>query len=106
MPQVLSSIVGTIILIARGGLIDPQEIATIVKTNPGFLANPKTQPMLFALLSSLDIFTIWTLVLLIIGFALLSRSSKGKAAAIVIGWWVVFTGLFKLLPATFKVARK
>src|SRR5207244_9846094 len=106
MPQVISTIIGTIVIVARGGLVDPEQMATMVKTNLGFLADMKTQPMLFALLSSLDIFTIWTVVLLIIGFAALSRSSKGKAAAIVIGWWVVFIGLFKLAPAAFRAVRK
>ena len=55
-------------------------MATMIKTNPGFLVDMKTHPMLFALLSSLDVFTIWTVVLLIIGFAALSRASKAKAA--------------------------
>ena len=82
------------------------QMATMVKTNPGFLADMKTQPMLFALLSSLDIFTIWTIVLLIIGFAALARVSKAKAAAIVITWWVVVIGLFKLAPAAFRSVRK
>jgi hypothetical protein len=106
MPQVISSIIGTIVAVARGGMLDPMQMATMVKTNPGFLADMKTQPMLFALLSSLDIFTIWTIVLLIIGFAALARVSKAKAAAIVITWWVVVIGLFKLAPAAFRSMRK
>jgi len=106
IPQLLSSIIGTIVIVARGGLVDPEQMATMIKTNPGFLVDSKAHPMLFALLGSLDVFTIWTVVLLIIGFAALSRASKAKAAAIVIGWWIVVIGLFKLAPAAFRSIRK
>lgn len=99
IPMVLGSIVGTIVIVARDGMFDPSQAATLVKSNPAFLVDMKANPVLFALLSSLDIFTIWMVVLLIIGFAALSRTSKTKASVIVISLWVVCIVLFKLLPA-------
>ena len=42
-----------------------------------------------AVLSSVDIFMIWTLILLVIGFSTLSRLSRAKSAAIVISLWLV-----------------
>lgn len=105
MPMVLGSIVGTIVIVARGGLFDPTYAATLVKSNPAFLADPKANPVLFALLASFDIFTIWTVVLLIIGFAALSRSSKAKAATIVISWWVVCI-LLKLIGPALQTLKK
>lgn len=105
MPLLLGSIVGTIVIVARGGLFDPTFAATLVKSNPAFLTDPKANPVLFALLASFDIFTIWTVVLLIIGFAALSRSSKAKAATIVISWWVVCI-LIKLIGPALQTLKK
>jgi hypothetical protein len=89
MPMVLGSIVGVIVVALRPGLVDPTTMVTLVKSNPAFLVDPKSQAALFSLLSSLDIFTIWVIVLLSIGFATLARTSKAKAAGIVVGLWVV-----------------
>jgi Yip1 domain len=104
IPLVINGIVLTIIVFTRGS-INPVRMATMVKSNPAFLVDMKTQPLLFALLSSIDIFTIWTIVLLIIGFAALSRSSKAKSAAIVISLWVVCI-LLKLIGPAIQSLRK
>ena len=88
-PLLLFSIIMTIVILARG-TFDPMAAATIVKSNPAFLVDMKEQPVLFALLSALDVFTIWTVVLLIFGFAALSRLSRGMVAAIVLPLWIVF----------------
>jgi Yip1-like protein len=88
MPLVLFSIILTIVIIARGS-IDPTQMATAFKSNPAFLVDMKEQPVLFSLLSSIDLFTIWTIVLLIFGFSALSRLSWAKTATIVVGLWVV-----------------
>lgn len=87
MPMVLLSILSTIIVLARG-TFDPVTAATLVKSNPAFLVDMKEQPLLFSLLSSFDLFTIWMIALLIIGFATIARVSKAKAAAIVISLWI------------------
>ena len=86
MPMVLFSIIMTIIIVARGS-VDPTEMATVVKSSPAFLVDIKEQPVLASLLGSFDIFTIWMLVLLIIGFAPLSKLSRTKVAAIVLTLW-------------------
>jgi len=105
IPNIIQSVVLTIIILAKGATaINPQTIPTIVRSNPAFLVDMKTQPMAFALLSSLDIFTIWVLVLLIIGFAYVGRISKAKSAAVIISLWFV-TILFKLIPAALQGLR-
>ncbi len=60
--------------------------------------------VLFSLLGSLDIFTIWTIVLMIIGFAALSRLSRAKSAAMVISLWLMAV-LFKVGGAAIGAAR-
>jgi hypothetical protein len=87
IPLVLFGVIVTIVVMARG-TFDPTTAATLVKSNPAFLVDMKEQPILFSLLSNFDLFTIWTVFLLIVGFAALSKTSKGKAATIVISLWV------------------
>jgi len=86
---VIEGLIRTIILLAKGGMVGAQDLATLVRSNPAFLVDIKDHPILFALLSSIDIFMIWYLALLIIGFAAISRLSRAKSATIIISLWVL-----------------
>jgi Yip1 domain len=104
MPRMLlGGIIGTIIVMARG-MVDPTQMASLVKTSPAFLVEMKEQPMLFALLSSLDVFVLWTLFLLVLGFSIVSRLSRAKSAAIVITLWLI-TVVVKLGFAALNAAQ-
>ena len=89
VPRFIQSCILTAIIAFRSGLTDAQLLPVLVRSNLGFLADMKTQPVLFSLLSSFDIFTIWSIVLMIIGFAYVSRFSKGKSAGILITLWAL-----------------
>lgn len=103
MPLLIFGIIMTIIIVARGS-VDPTQMATVVKSNPAFLVDMKEQAVLYSFLSNFDIFTIWTIVLLILGFSTFTKTSRGKSAAIVISLWVVFI-LIKLGFAALGAAR-
>lgn len=103
IPLLLNSVIASIVGVARGS-IDPREMASVVMSNPAFFVSFKDQPILYSALSSLDLFTIWTVILLIIGFAWVSRTSKARSAAVVIGWWA-FLVLMKLGFAAMGAAR-
>ena len=90
VPLIIFSIILTIVVVMRG-MVDPSDIATVVKSNPAFLVELKEQPALYTLLATFDVFTIWTIVLLIFGFAAASKFSFGKSAAIVLTLWIVMT---------------
>lgn len=102
-PQVIHGLITTVIIMTKSS-VQPDQMNTLLKSNLGFLVDPKQQMVPFALLSSLDLFTIWTLVLLIIGFACVSRFSKAKSAAIVISLWIV-TVVVKLGFAALGASR-
>jgi hypothetical protein len=87
MPLVLFSIIMAVVVTAQG-TFDPTTAATIVKSNPAFLVDMKEQPVLFSLLSNFDVFTIWTLALFSVGFAAVAKTSKAKAATIVVSLWI------------------
>lgn len=87
-PRVLLGIIAAVVIMARGS-VDPSAMATVVRSNPAFLVDMKTNPVLFSLLSSIELFQIWTIALLIIGFAALTKLSRAKTAAIVISLWLI-----------------
>jgi hypothetical protein len=49
---------------------------------------PDASPVVKTLLSFFDLIGLWQLVLLVIGTAIVAKVSKGKAAAVVVGWWM------------------
>jgi hypothetical protein len=78
--------------------IDPTQSAGIVPSNLAAFLPSETSAVIKSLAGSLDIFTIWILILLSIGFASIAGSRKittGKAATVVFGFWAVFV-LIKL----------
>ncbi|HXH91655.1 MAG TPA: hypothetical protein VNN25_08745, partial [Thermoanaerobaculia bacterium] len=104
MPGVIKSVVLMIIIVAKGGIIPAPQLATLVRSNLGFLVDLKANPMAFAVLSSIDIFSIWFLALMIIGFAYLARVSRAKSAVVIISLWLVVL-CFKLIGPALQSVR-
>jgi hypothetical protein len=80
--------------------VDIQNPTATIPTNVGAFLDSSISPVIRALAGSLDIFSIWNIVLLSIGFAAISGSKRikpGKAATVVVAVWVVGV----LLKATF-----
>lgn len=89
MPHVLAGIIGIVVGMTRK-TIGVEELQTLVHSNPAFLVHMKTNPMLFNFLSSLDLFTVWVIVLLTIGLAIAGKVSKAKSFAVVFTLWALF----------------
>jgi hypothetical protein len=73
--------------------IDPTQSAGIVPSNLAVFLPSTSSAVIKAVAASLDIFTIWILILLSIGFASIAGSRKitpGKTATVVFGFWLVF----------------
>jgi hypothetical protein len=103
IPGLLKSIITLVVLLTRDSM-SAEDLAIAVRSNLGFLVSMKSNPMAFAVLTSLDIFTIWVLILFIIGFTYVARVSKAKAATIVVTLWLV-TVAFKVVPAAIRSLR-
>ncbi|MFN2385743.1 MAG: YIP1 family protein [Thermoanaerobaculia bacterium] len=89
LPAVLGSLLA-IPVISQREKIDPRGMSDLVRSNLGFLVARDASPALHSLLSSIDIFSLWVLALLVIGFAAASRVSRGRAAGIIVPFWVLF----------------
>lgn len=94
LPMSVNALLGIIAIYAG---VDPDafNLNNYVGTNIGYYLSTDVPKWLLALATSLDIFTIWTLILLTIGCAIIGKISKGKAAGAVFGWWILIV-LFKV----------
>jgi hypothetical protein len=73
--------------------IDPTQSAGIVPSNLAAFLPATASPVIKSVAGSLDIFTIWILILLSIGFASIAGSRKikaGNTATVVFGFWAVY----------------
>lgn len=96
-----TSIVGTVVTMASLMVrdeeslrsIDPTQSAGIVPSNLAAFLPSETSAVIKSVAGSLDIFSIWLLILLTIGFASIAGSRKitsGKTATVVFGFWAVY----------------
>jgi len=97
LPQLLTTLLAMLSLVA-GVSGDAFNIENPVATNPGYFIGPEGSAVLRALLTSLDVFTIWTLVLTAIGITCISKVKRGTAFAVVFGWFAVVV-VFKVALA-------
>ena len=73
--------------------IDPTESAGVVPSNIAAFLPSETSAVIKSFAASIDIFTIWFLILLTIGFAAIAGARKittGKTATVVFGFWAVY----------------
>jgi len=103
-PRLIRGILGVIVMLTKDS-ISMFDLQNPVMSNLGFLFDPKTQPLGWAVASSVDVFNIWSVVLLIIGFAAMSKLPKARAATIVIVLWVIANLLSLIGPAMQAMKR-
>jgi Yip1-like protein len=97
--RVLAALIGILVLF-KG--VDPEgfDIQNPIATNLGVLLDPNTSnKFLYHLLSGIDIFTIWLIILLGMGFAIQSRKKKKMSTGTGITTVAVIYGIFLLVRA-------
>lgn len=78
------------ILVMFIGDPDNFNIKNPIGSNLGYYFSPGSVPAwLASLLTSLDIFTIWTMIVMSIGFSIVGRISRSAATGVVFGWWAL-----------------
>jgi len=87
LPRLLTGLL-SILTLMFGGNADAYDMRNPVGTNPAYYM-PDAAPWLKAFVGFFDVIGLWVLVLLIIGTAIVAKVSKGQAAAVVVGWWIV-----------------
>jgi hypothetical protein len=75
------------------GFADYQQLGFFPATLPSSLtavAPEGASASLLAVLSSIDLFSLWSMVLLSLGFAVVARVSRATAATTVVALWAVY----------------
>jgi hypothetical protein len=86
-PTVFMTIAGLIVLVVKSADeidLTAAQRGGLVQANPTMFIDGKAQPVLAAILSSVDVFQIWGWILAAIGLRITNKLSTGSAAAIVI----------------------
>ena len=90
LPGIIKPLLGTIVIFA-GAAPETFNVKNFAPTNAAAFLNPlETNKALYALLSSLDVVTIWTLVLLGMGIAIVAGVKRSSGYLAVFGWWAIF----------------
>jgi len=90
LPGIIGGILGIISLYAG---VNPEgfDISNPVGTNLAYYLDPETTgKFVRGMASALDVFTIWTIVLIGIGFACTSKVKRSTAIGIVAGWYIFY----------------
>ncbi len=92
LPGIIKAVLGTVVIFAG---LDPDtfNIKNFAPTNVAAFAFPnpaEANKALYALASSLDVVTIWTLVLLGMGTAIVAGVKRNSGYIAVFGWWAIF----------------
>jgi hypothetical protein len=100
LPWSIQGILGIITIYAG---VDPESfnLQNFVGTNIGYYLSQDLPKWLIALATAVDATTIWSLVLLTIGCAIVGKVKRGQAATAVFGWWVIIVAL-KVVGAMFS----
>lgn len=89
LPSVIKPILGIAVLLA-GAAPETFNVKNYAPTNLGaFLSPTDIGPALYSLASSIDVTTIWCLVVMGIGLAAVAGVKRGSGYISVFGWWIL-----------------
>jgi hypothetical protein len=101
LPLLFISVI-TIITLYAGMQSDYFNIKDTVGTNVGYFLQGGDSPRwLVTLLSSVDVFAIWSAILLTLGVSIVAGIKRSSAAIVVFGWWLLWVLLQTGIAAAF-----
>jgi hypothetical protein len=86
LPGILKVLIAILAIALGGG--EAFTFQNPVASNLGGLVDPGSH-FLYSIATSIDIFTIWTLVLTGIGISCLTKVKRGTCLGVVFGWWAI-----------------
>ncbi len=99
-PWLVASFASLPVLLGRRDLTMEDLESGVLMSNLGFLASSGSSPTVTKLLESVDLFSLWTIFLFVIGYHVVGKVSRATAAIWVVGGWAVWvTG--KVVLASF-----
>ena len=90
LPTIVKTLLGVVVIYA-GAAPESFNIKNFAPTNLGAFLNPmETNKALYSLATSLDVITIWSLILLGMGTAIVAGVKRNSGYIAVFGWWAIF----------------
>ncbi len=86
LPGILKALIAILAIAVGGG--EAFTFQNPVASNLGGLVDSSSH-FLYSIATSIDIFTIWTLVLTGIGISCLTKVKRGTCLGVVFGWWAI-----------------
>lgn len=108
MPNAVGALLTVAVALSRPAWTAAEVQGGLLHSNLAFLAPADASKTLVALLTRVDLFSLWTLVLLTIGFRIAAKVSRTTSAAVVFGLWIVLVAVvvgFAALGASMAGAR-
>jgi len=99
LPYLLLSVL-TVLTVHFGGNAESYDLKNPVGTNLAYYMD--LSPGLKAFLGSFDVIKLWSLGLTVLGMKIIAKTTMGKAAAVVVGWWLIFVIVSSGVAAAFS----
>jgi len=91
MPFAVSAVLTVPVVMGQEAIdLEALQSGTLLASNAGAFLPADASATLRALATSLDLFSLWTIALLIIGYRVVAKASRASAAAVVIGPWLLW----------------
>jgi hypothetical protein len=82
------------------------DLPLLLPSSLAALLPAQASPLALAAASSLDLFTVWALILLVLGMAKVAGATRWRAAAVVAVLWLAQIALFKIAPVALAASHK
>jgi hypothetical protein len=99
IPAAIANLLTIPALLSRAG-VSPAELDTLLPSHLAALTGLTSPPALASALAAVDLFSLWALVLTVVGMRLVSGTSLARATATVVVLWLAYVGVVDVaLPA-------
>jgi len=90
LPFAVAALISIPVVLGRETIaMEDLQSGQMLASHLGFLASEETGKAVVALLTSVDLFSIWCIALLTIGYGVVARVSRGTALGVVLSVWIV-----------------
>lgn len=89
LPTIIKSLIA--IGVVSMGAAEGFTFQNPVASNLSGLVDPNSSHFLYSIFTSIDVFTIWTLILTGIGYSCITKVKRGTCMGVVFGWWAVMS---------------
>ena len=101
LPTVIYVLLGVLSLLAG---VNPEgfNVKNPVASNPAYFMDPTANHFLYGMASALDVFVLWTIVLMALGYSAVSKLKRSTTFGVIIAWYLVYKLVGSGLAALFS----